>query len=212
MKTARLISALCAVGLCLMTMPFGALKASSDAPSVSTGVHELIIDSKTINRNKNSEWQGFGCVSASGSSRLLLDYKYEEPDEYHRILELLFAPDGPVRMTHFKIEMGADINSSGGTEPSVKRSAEESPNVRRGAGFQIAADIREINPDVTFELIAWGAPGYIRNAEPEKRNELKYQWFRQTIDRAYEEFGIVFDSVSPNFNEKEVDAEFIKYF
>ncbi len=212
MKTARLISALCAVSFAVLSLPFGGLSASSDSGTANIGVHELIIDSKTINKNKNSEWQGLGMVSANGSSRLLLDYKYEDPDEYQRILELLFAPDGPLKMQHFKIEMGSDINPSAGVEPSSKRAADEPPNVRRGAGFQVAADVMEINPDVTFELISWGVPGYIRNADESEQNELRYRWFKQTIDTAYEEYGITIGAVDPNINERGVDKEWIKYF
>ena len=100
-------------------------------------------------------------------------------------------------MTHLKIEMGADVNSSSGTEPSTMRSEEDAANVRRGAGFRLAADVKAINPDVTLELLSWGAPAFIKNGKGvDGVRELRYKWFKQTLDSAYETYGLEFDYVA----------------
>ena len=176
-------------------------------------VNELIIDGKTANTDENSFWRGFGFISANNSSRLLMDYKSESPEVYRRLLAWMFSPDGPVRMHHLKIEMGADINSSSGTEPSTMRSSDESADVTRGMGFQLAADVKAINPDVTLELLSWGAPGFVNNAATDKEAyELRYKWFKKTLDAAYDTYGLKFDYIDPNYNERTVDAKWIKYF
>ena len=40
--------------------------------------------------------------------------------------------------------MGSDINSSSGTEPGVKRTVDEVTDVTRGAGYQLAADAKQL--------------------------------------------------------------------
>ncbi len=176
-------------------------------------VREIVIDGSTADTAQNSVWRGFGFVSANNSSRLLLDYRERQPEQYHKLLELLFDPAGPVKMTHIKLEMGADINSSSGTEPSTKRSADEPADVTRGAGFRLAADALAINPDITLELLSWGAPGYIKNAtDRDEQYRLRYQWFKETLDAAYETYGLEFQYIAPSYNEKLPDTEFIKYF
>jgi hypothetical protein len=35
------------------------------------------IDMNTASLAENTRWKGFGLISANGSSRLLLDYRYE---------------------------------------------------------------------------------------------------------------------------------------
>ncbi len=39
--------------------------------------------------------------------------------------------------------MGADVNTSSGTEPTTMRYEDEKADVTRGAGFQLAADIKK---------------------------------------------------------------------
>ena len=91
-------------------------------------------------------------VTGNNSSRLLLDYKAKTPEAYNKILYYLFGEKG-LAISHLKIEMGSDINSSSGTEPAVKRYETETADVTRGAGYQLAADAKKINPDLTLALI-----------------------------------------------------------
>ncbi len=213
----RIAAALCTVcfAACSALLPLRASAELVTAPVQDTGsvVYELDIDGRTVNNNENSLWRGFGFISASNCSRLLLDYKYENPEVYRRLLTRMFSADGPVRMTHLKIELGADINSSSGTEPSTMRSADEAADVTRGAGFQLAADAKAINPDITLELLSWGSPAFVNSAATDKESyDLRYQWFKKTLDAAYNTYGLKFDYIDPNYNERTVDARWIKYF
>ena len=109
-------------------------------------------------------WRGAGMVSANNSSRLLMDYKKDHPDSYWRILEYIFGEKG-IRIEHLKIEMGSDINSSSGTEPCVKRSPGEKADVTRGAGLMLCHDAKQINPDLSLDMLWWGEPKWIETAD-----------------------------------------------
>lgn len=191
-------------------LPFAAFADTDTA--AETDMKNITIDGSTADTAANSYWRGFGFISANGSSRLLLDYKTEQPEVYDRLMKLMFDPEGPLKMTHFKLELGADINSSSGTEPCTKRTPDEKADVMRGAGFQLAADAKKINPDLTLELLSWGAPAYVDSAEGREGMKLRYRWFKETLDAAYETYGLKFDYIDPNYNEREVDGEWIKYF
>ncbi|MCR5121899.1 MAG: glycosyl hydrolase family 59 [Ruminococcus sp.] len=211
----KLISAVCtlcmAVNFISPSVSVSAVKKTDEGGSFV--VNEILIDGSTANSDENSRWRGFGFISANNSSRLLLDYKNENPEVYRRLLVRMFSPDGPVRISHLKLELGADVNSSSGTEPSTMRSADESANVTRGMGFQLAADAKAVNPALTLELLSWGAPGFVNNAATDKESyELRYQWFKKTLDAAYDTYGLKFDYIDPNYNERTVDARWIKYF
>ena len=71
------------------------------------------------------EFEGIGAVSAGASSRLLIDY----PEPYRSdILDFLFKPHFGASLQHFKFELGGDINSTCGTEPSHARTRQEMQN------------------------------------------------------------------------------------
>jgi len=107
---------------------------------------EIIADGTQANENPAASYRGLGCISANNASRLLLDYKVEHPKEYEEIMRLLFQKDYGIGLSHIKLELGADVNSSAGTEPATKRTAEEHADVTRGAGFQFAADAKSHQP------------------------------------------------------------------
>ena len=169
---------------------------------------DIVIDGSKANTAENMLFRGNGMVSANNSSRLLLDYKEKNPDAYDEILHLLFGEDG-LNINHLKIEMGADINSSSGTEPSVKRTEDEKADVTRGAGFALAADAKKINPDLTLDMLWWSEPKWIDNSDD--KYAARYKWYKETLDAAYEVYGLEFDYVSSTQNERKYDADWIKY-
>lgn len=177
---------------------------------------EIIVDGNTINENPAAVFRGLGCVTGNGSSRLLMDYKAKHPEVYEEILRQLFAPDYGAGLTHIKVEFGADINSSSGTEPCVKRSADEVPDVTRGAGFMLAADAKRINPAVTADLLRWGEPHWVTEAFEESKEAgfaARYRWFYETLEAAYHTYGLTFDYISPDANETgHADVEWLLYF
>lgn len=169
---------------------------------------EIIIDGTTAQLKENMRYRGAGMVSGNNSSRLLLDYKAEHPEAYEQILEYMFGKEG-IGITHLKVEMGADINSSSGTEPSVMRTEDEKADVTRGAAYQLAADAKKINPDLTLDMLWWSEPKWISDAADVYA--ARYKWYKNTLDAAYETYGLEFDYVSAVQNERGADLEWVKY-
>ncbi|MCM1268708.1 MAG: hypothetical protein NC302_12470 [Bacteroidales bacterium] len=166
--------------------------------------------------DKGTVYRGLGAVTANNSSRLLMDYKSKHPDAYWEIMNLLFKPDYGAGLTHIKIEFGSDVNSTSGTEPSIMRSADETADVTRGAGFLFAADALSINPDITVDLLRWGEPKWVTNAfAVSQKNgfETRYKWYKAAIDGMYDKYGIKFTHISADMNETgAVDTDWIIYF
>ncbi len=177
---------------------------------------EILVDGALVNENPAARFRGLGFVSGNGSSRLLMDYKYNHPEAYEEIIKLLFAPGYGAGLTHLKLEFGADINSSSGTEPCTKRTADEPADVTRGAGFQLAADAKKCNPNLTLDLLRWGEPHWVTAAFSEGTEagfEARYRWFYETLVAAYETYGLPFDFISPDANETDhADTQWLIYF
>ena len=127
---------------------------------------EITIDGTEV--DENNRFKGFGTVTCNNTSRLLMDYKEENPDAYWEIMNALFNTETGAGLTHVKVELGADVNSSSGTEPATMRYADEPANVVRGAGFHFAADAKSINPSVTIEILRWGEPRWTWNGSANK--------------------------------------------
>lgn len=168
----------------------------------------IVIDGARANTAENMLYRGSGMVTGNNTSRLLLDYKAQNPKAYNEILEYIFGDKG-LCVNHLKIEMGSDINSSSGTEPAVMRYEDEKADVTRGAGYQLAADAKKINPDLTLDMLWWSEPLWISNAEDVYA--ARYKWYKETLTAAYETYGLEFDYVSATQNERSSDAEWIKY-
>ncbi|MCH4163187.1 MAG: glycosyl hydrolase [Lentilactobacillus diolivorans] len=179
------------------------------------------LDTNALNANT---FKGFGYLSCNNSSRLLLDYKWEHQDSYHQILQILFGGKHPL-MRMLKVEMGDDANTSSGTEPATMRSADDQANVRRGAGFQLIADAKAIQPELKTCVLRWGEPGFLRkrwfnvkttdpnNQVDDQAYEPMYQWYKKTIIAAYQEYGYLIDYVDPDRNEtKHPMTKWIKWF
>ncbi|WP_415651172.1 hypothetical protein [Schleiferilactobacillus harbinensis] len=91
--------------------------------------------------------KGFGCLNCNNSSCLLLDYKWQQPEAYQALLHILFGGPHPL-MRMLKVELGADANTSSGTEPSPKRSTA----VRRW-GITIALVMVIIAPLLSWRIL-----------------------------------------------------------
>lgn len=178
-------------------------------------IRELIIDGNTVDLNPANAFRGLGVVTGNNSSRLLIDYKAASPDSYWEIMNLLFKPGYGAGLTHIKIELGADINSSSGTEPCVKRTENEKVDITRGAGFIFAADAKKINPDITIDFLRWGEPGWVTKAFSKSKTDgfaARYKWFQETVDAAFDTYNLKIDYISADANETaEADEEWIIY-
>jgi len=161
---------------------------------------EILVDGEDVQRGADGKpfntFGGFGAVSCNNTSNLLLDYKEENPAAYWKIMRLIFDEETGAGLRHIKVELGSDTNTSSGAEPATKRSADEPANVLRGAGFHFIADALTINPDIAVEALRWGEPSWT-GTDLDKR----YQWYKETIDAAYDTYGVEFTYLSPSQNE-----------
>ncbi len=90
----------------------------------SARAKSIVLDAQSDGR----AFEGVGAVSAGASSRLLIDYP--EPQR-SQILDYLFKPNYGAVLQHLKVEVGSDMNSTDGTEPSHMRSRDDE-NYHRG--------------------------------------------------------------------------------
>lgn len=170
----------------------------------------ITIDGGNIRtENKNGlTYKGFGILSGNSSSDLLMDYKAENPEAYVQLMQYLFGGGYPI-MNHVKLEMGNDRNNSTGPEAATKRSKDEKTNILRNPGWQLAADAKKINPDLKVSILKWNSPVWVKTGKD------IYNWYKEAILAAYEEYGFMVDYINPNTNErwdKEEDVSFTKDF
>jgi len=102
-------------------------------------------------------FEGLGAASAGASSRLLIDYPEPQRSE---ILDYLFKPGYGAGLQHLKVEIGSDVNSTDGSEPSHMRSREDH-DYTRGYEWWLMREARKRNPAIILDTLPWGAPGWI---------------------------------------------------
>lgn len=203
------IKKLAAAAVCAVTAANSViLPACAETAETEADPLNIVINGGNANTLENMLYRGVGMVSGNNSSRLLLDYKAENPDAYWEIMNYIFGKNG-LEVAHLKLEMGSDINSSSGTEPSVMRSEDETADVTRGAGYQLAADAKTINPDLTLDMLWWSEPRWI--SDYDDVYAARYKWYKNTLDAAYDTYGIKFDYVSATQNERGRDNDWIVY-
>ena len=107
-------------------------------------------------------FEGLGALSAGASSRLLIDYPEQQRKE---ILDFLFKPRYGASLSHLKVEIGGDTQSTDGIEPSHARTRDEFINPKpdyfnRGYEYWLMSEARRRNPDIFLDILQWGAPGW----------------------------------------------------
>lgn len=156
-----------------------------------------------------AEFEGIGAVSAGASSRLLIDYP--EPQR-SQVLDWLFLPRHGAGFQHLKVEIGGEINSTDGAEPTHARSRAELDQPRReyferGYEWWLLKEARRRNPRIILDCLAWGAPGWIGDGvycSPDMADYLV--GYLQGMKRYH---GLDLDLVG-GWNEKEVTPDWIK--
>lgn len=123
-------------------------------------------------------FEGIGALSAGASSRLLIDYP--EPARA-AILDTLFKPHYGASLHHLKVEIGGEINSTDGTEPTHARTREEFQNPKpqyyqRGYEWWLMGEAKKRNPAILLDVLQWGAPPWIggeeiKHIDPARRNQ-----------------------------------------
>jgi hypothetical protein len=139
------------------------LPALTLAPAASSEQTRVVLDGNS----KGRVFDGLGAASAGASSRLLIDYP--EPQR-SQILDYLFKPGYGAALQRLKVEIGADVNSTDGAEPSHMRTATDH-SATRGYEWWLMAEAHKRNPHIVLEILPWGAPGWV-GAGAEKKNSL----------------------------------------
>ena len=123
--------------------------------------------------SKGRVFDGLGAASAGASSRLLIDYP--EPQR-SQILDYLFKPGYGAALQHLKVEIGADVNSTDGSEPSHMRTAIGS---RFNARLRVVADgggAQAESQHHSVEILPWGAPGWVNPNPGAKTHSTRRRW------------------------------------
>ncbi len=167
--------------------------------------HTIVVDGKSPGR----AFEGVGALSAGASSRLL--YDYPEPQR-SQILDYLFNPGFGASLHHLKVEIGGDVNSTDGSEPShaVTREEFEHPKeayFQRGYEWWLMEEAKKRNPKIMIEGLQWGAPGWIGNGKFYSRDNAEF--VASFIKGAKNYHGVDMDYVGI-WNERHHDVEYIK--
>ena len=127
--------------------------------------NDIAIDGK----GDGATFTGIGMVSAGASSRQLMDY----PEPYRSdILDWLFKPGFGMGLQHLKVEIGGDVNSTCGSEPSYAHTPEEmaQPNYQRGYEYWLMKEAKKRNPRILLEGLAWGAPYFVKEHQDKDKS------------------------------------------
>jgi galactosylceramidase len=148
-------------------------------------------------------YEGIGALSAGASSRLLYDYK--EPYR-GQILDYLFKPGYGAALQHLKVEIGSDVNSTDGSEPSSMRTSDDH-NYTRGYEWWLMQEARKRNPKIILDTLPWGAPGWV--GKDTLYTPAMASYVADFLDGARKTYGfdIAYTGV---WNERQYDAPYVK--
>ncbi len=164
----------------------------------------------TLNtQQKGRTFEGIGALSAGASTRLLVDYPKEQQAQ---ILDYLFKPMYGLSLHHLKVEIGGDVNSTCGTEPSHARTREEFDNPQkeyfnRGYEWWLMREAKKRNPQIMLDALEWGAPGWIGNGNFYSDDNARY--IASFINGAKKHHNLIIDYVGI-WNETPYNTQWIK--
>ena len=153
-------------------------------------------------------FDGLGAASAGASSRLLIDYP--EPQR-SQILDYLFKPGYGAALQHLKVEIGADVNSTDGSEPSHMRTPADHSSTR-GYEWWLMAEAHKRNPKIVLEILPWGAPGWIASdatAKPTLYTAKMVTYVADFIKTAKRDYDLDIAYAGP-WNEKVHNVAYVK--
>jgi len=154
-------------------------------------------------------YEGIGALSAGASSKLLMDYT---PVVQGILFDLLFKPKFGASLQIIKVEIGGDVNSTDGTEPSHAHTRYEYINpgeysFQRGYEWMILKEAKKRNPDIFTDCLEWGCPGWIGDGKYYSEDNAGY--IVSFIKGAQKYHNIKFDYTGIR-NERPHDVEWIK--
>src|SRR6201996_4923152 len=150
---------------------------------------------------KGRVYEGIGALSAGASSRLL--YDYQEPYR-SQVLDYLFKPGYGAALQHLKVEIGADVNSTDGSEPSSMRSRDDH-NYTRGYEWWLMEEARKRNPEIILDSLPWGAPGWVSKFY--SQNTANYVADFLQAAQKYHHLDIAYTGI---WNERQFDRDYVK--
>jgi hypothetical protein len=153
--------------------------------------------------DKGRIYEGIGAASAGASSRLL--YDYQEPYR-SQILDYLFKPGYGAALQHLKVEIGADVNSTDGSEPSTMRTRDDH-DYTRGYEWWLMEEARKRNPRIILDTLPWGAPGWVGNGKLYSPDMARYVGDFLEGAEKYHHLDIAYTGV---WNEKQFDSDYVK--
>ena len=153
--------------------------------------------------SKGRIFDGLGAVSAGASSRLLIDYP--EPQR-SQILDYLFMPGYGAALQHLKVEIGADVNSTDGSEPSHMRTSSDRDPMR-GYEWWLMAEAHKRNPNIILEVLPWGAPSWVGTDSLYTPKMAEY--VAEFIKMAKAQYGLQV-AYTGTWNEKVFNAAYVK--
>jgi len=162
-------------------------------------------------QNKGRRFEGIGVLSAGASTRLLMDYPKEQQDA---ILDMLFKPKFGASLQHLKVEIGGDVNSTSGTEPSHARYREElqypqTSFYNRGYEWWLMKEAKKRNGSIFLDCLQWGSPGWIGDGKFYSQDNIDYMIAFLSGAKKYHNLDINYIGI---WNERMHDVEFVKNF
>ena len=148
-------------------------------------------------------FEGIGALSAGASSRLLIDYP--EPQR-SVILDYLFKPQFGASIHHLKVEIGGDVNSTCGTEPSHMHHRGED-DYTRGYEWWLMKEAKMREPSITLDALAWGAPYWIGDGTYYSLENAEYM--AKFVKGAKDVHGLTIDYIGC-WNETAHDVNWLK--
>jgi O-glycosyl hydrolase len=148
-------------------------------------------------------FDGLGALSAGASSRLLIDYP--EPQR-SQILDYLFKPGYGAALQHLKVEVGGDVNSTDGSEPSHMRSPKDR-DYTRGYEWWLMREAYKRNPGIILDVLPWGAPGWV--GKDSLYTPAMAEYIADFIEGAKKTYGLNI-RYAGIWNEKDYDAGYVK--
>ena len=153
-------------------------------------------------------FDGLGAASAGASSRLLIDYP--EPQR-SQILDYLFKPGYGAALQRLKVEVGADVNSTDGSEPSHMRTPSDHDS-KRGYEWWLMTEAHKRNPNIILEILPWGAPAWVDpkpGAKPTLYTPQMAAYMADFIKTAKRDYGLDI-RYTGLWNEKVYDLVYLK--
>ncbi len=175
-----------------------AIAAHAAAPSQS-----ILLDGSSPGRI----FDGLGAVSAGASSRLLFDYP--EPQR-SQILDDLFKPHYGASLQRLKVEIGADVNSTDGSEPSAMRTSDDL-DITRGYEGWLMQQAYLRNPRIILEVLPWGAPDWVgaeKNGQRTLYTERMAAYVADFIQQIQQHYGLTI-AYTGLWNEKIFDLAYL---